>query len=229
MQHRYLPQVCTRVVAGMFIGVLMAAAPGAFADEVSSFNQNATNSTQTAANSQSPDLSENPQSDTAAPAPAAGGAKSFLSGMAGKAGDVVVGALNMIGVRYRWGGNTPDSGLDCSGFVRYVFQDTLGMALPRRAEEMSRVGEKVRMSDLKPGDLVFFNTMRRTFSHVGIYIGDNKFVHSPSTGSTIRVDDLDDGYWEKRFTGARRIETQFPVKADDLRQRVNVTIGGNNN
>lgn len=96
----------------------------------------------------------------------------------------------MIGVRYRWGGNTPDSGLDCSGFVRYVFQDTLGLALPRRAEEMSRLGEKVRVSDLKPGDLVFFNTMRRTFSHVGIYIGDNKFVHSPSTGSTIRVDDM---------------------------------------
>jgi cell wall-associated NlpC family hydrolase len=227
MQHRYLPQVCTRVVAGMFIGVLMAAAPGAFADEVSSFNQNATDSTQQAANSQSPDPSQNPDPTTVLPPP--GGAKSFLSGMAGKAGDVVVGALNMIGVRYRWGGNTPDSGLDCSGFVRYVFQDTLGMALPRRAEEMSRVGEKVRMSDLKPGDLVFFNTMRRTFSHVGIYIGDNKFVHSPSTGSTIRVDDLDDGYWEKRFTGARRIETQFPVKVDDLRQRVNVTLGGNGN
>lgn len=209
----------------MFIGVLMAAAPGAFADEVSSFNQNAANSTQNGSNLLSPDPSLYSQADTAAPS--AGGAKSFLSGMAGKAGDVVVGALNMIGVRYRWGGNTPDSGLDCSGFVRYVFQDTLGLALPRRAEEMSRVGEKVRMSDLKPGDLVFFNTMRRTFSHVGIYIGDNKFVHSPSTGSTIRVDDLDDGYWEKRFTGARRIETQFP--ADDLRQRVNATLGGNGN
>ncbi len=145
--------------------------------------------------------------------------------MAGKAGDVVVGALNMIGVRYRWGGNSPDSGLDCSGFVRYVFQDTLGMSLPRRAEEMSRVGEKVSMSNLKPGDLVFFNTMRRTFSHVGIYIGDNKFVHSPSTGSTVRVDDLDSGYWEKRFTGARRIESEFPMKPEDLRQRVRATIG----
>ncbi|TKC82652.1 NlpC/P60 family protein [Trinickia terrae] len=227
MQHRYLAQVCTRAVAGMFIGVLMAAAPGAFADEVSSFNQNAANLTQNGSNSLSPDLSLNSQADTAAPS--AGGAKSFLAGMAGKAGDVVVGALNMIGVRYRWGGNTPDSGLDCSGFVRYVFQDTLGLALPRRAEEMSRVGEKVRMSELKPGDLVFFNTMRRTFSHVGIYIGDNKFVHSPSTGSTIRVDDLDDSYWEKRFTGARRIETQFPLKADDLRQRVNAALGGNGN
>ncbi len=205
----------------MFIGVLIAAAPGAFADEVSSFNQNASFSPSNAANSSS---SSNSQTLTGS---TDGGARSFLSGMAGKAGDVVVGALNMIGVRYRWGGNTPDSGLDCSGFVRYVFQDTLGMALPRRAEEMSRVGEKVRVSDLKPGDLVFFNTMRRTFSHVGIYIGDNKFVHSPSTGSTIRVDDMDSGYWEKRFTGARRIETSYQ-EGEDLRKRVTATIGGNN-
>ncbi|MFM0492631.1 C40 family peptidase [Paraburkholderia caledonica] len=205
----------------MFIGVLIAAAPGAFADEVSSFNQNASFSPSNPANSSSSSNSQTLSSNTD------GGARSFLSGMAGKAGDVVVGALNMIGVRYRWGGNTPDSGLDCSGFVRYVFQDTLGMALPRRAEEMSRVGEKVRVSDLKPGDLVFFNTMRRTFSHVGIYIGDNKFVHSPSTGSTIRVDDMDSGYWEKRFTGARRIETSYQ-EGEDLRKRVNATLGGNN-
>lgn len=146
---------------------------------------------------------------------AAGAAHSFLSGVASKAGDVVVGALNMIGVRYRWGGNTPDSGLDCSGFVRYVFRDTLGLTLPRRAEEMSQVGEKVKFSELRPGDLVFFNTMRRTFSHVGIYIGDNKFVHSPSTGSKIRVDDLDDSYWEKRFTGARRIDVSYKAERDD--------------
>jgi len=221
MQHRNLTQACTRAVAGMFIGVLIAAAPGAFADEVSSFNQNASFSLSNPANSSSSSNSQTLSSTTD------GGARSFLSGMAGKAGDVVVGALNMIGVRYRWGGNTPDSGLDCSGFVRYVFQDTLGMALPRRAEEMSRVGEKVRVSDLKPGDLVFFNTMRRTFSHVGIYIGDNKFVHSPSTGSTIRVDDMDSGYWEKRFTGARRIETSYQ-EGEDLRKRVNATLGGNN-
>jgi cell wall-associated NlpC family hydrolase len=224
MQHRHITQACTRVVAGMFIGVLMAATPGAFADEVSSFNQNASFSTNSASNSV-PSTTQSTNQNAASKSD--GGARSFLSGMAGKAGDVVVGALNMIGVRYRWGGDTPDSGLDCSGFVRYVFQDTLGMALPRRAEEMSRVGEKVRMSDLKPGDLVFFNTMRRTFSHVGIYIGDNKFVHSPSTGSTIRVDDLDDGYWEKRFTGARRIETSFQDQ-QDLRQRVSATIGGGN-
>ncbi|TAM05910.1 MAG: peptidoglycan endopeptidase [Paraburkholderia sp.] len=225
MQYRSLTQACARVVAGMFIGILVAAAPGAFADEVGSSTQDVSGSPSIAANAQA---TQSLSTEHATPATAGSGARSFLSGMAGKAGDVVVGALNMIGVRYRWGGSTPDSGLDCSGFVRYVFQDTLGMSLPRRAEEMSRVGEKVSMRNLKPGDLVFFNTMRRTFSHVGIYIGDNKFVHSPSTGSTIRVDDLDDGYWEKRFTGARRIEASFtPQQQQDLKQRVSVQLSGN--
>ncbi|QIE23379.1 Murein DD-endopeptidase MepH [Caballeronia sp. SBC2] len=211
----------------MLIGLMMTATSGAFADEVNNSSQNASNGISTSSKTandiypvaDSGNVTSNPSSGT----------RSFLSGMASKAGDVVVGALNMIGVRYRWGGNTPDSGLDCSGFVRYVFQDTLGMTLPRRAEEMSRVGEKVRVSELKPGDLVFFNTMRRSFSHVGIYIGDNKFVHSPSTGSTIRVDDMDNSYWEKRYTGARRVEATFPIDGVDLRQRVSATIGNNDN
>ncbi|SAL79091.1 NLP/P60 family protein [Caballeronia telluris] len=207
----------------MLIGLLMTATSGAFADEVNNSSQNASNGI--FSSSKANDIY--PVADSGNSASASSGTKSFLSGMASKAGDVVVGALNMIGVRYRWGGDTPDSGLDCSGFVRYVFQDTLGMTLPRRAEEMSRVGEKVRVSELKPGDLVFFNTMRRSFSHVGIYIGDNKFVHSPSTGSTIRVDDMENAYWEKRYTGARRIETAFPMDGNDLRQRVSATIGGN--
>ncbi|MDB5837557.1 MAG: peptidase [Caballeronia sp.] len=227
MQQLTLTQTCARAAASMLIGLMMTATSGAFADEVNNSSQNASNgisASTRAANeiypvADSGNVTSNPSSGT----------RSFLSGMASKAGDVVVGALNMIGVRYRWGGNTPDSGLDCSGFVRYVFQDTLGMTLPRRAEEMSRVGEKVRVSELKPGDLVFFNTMRRSFSHVGIYIGDNKFVHSPSTGSTIRVDDMDNSYWEKRYTGARRVEATFPIDGVDLRQRVSATIGNNDN
>ncbi|KDR37090.1 MULTISPECIES: C40 family peptidase [Caballeronia] len=217
MQPLTLTQTCARAAAGMLIGLLMTTTSGAFADEVNSYSQNAGNGNLTSKPTDAATLDT-----TSTP----GGAKSFLSGMASKAGDVVVGALNMIGVRYRWGGNTPDSGLDCSGFVRYVFQDTLGMTLPRRAEEMSRVGEKVRVSDLKPGDLVFFNTMRRSFSHVGIYIGDNKFVHSPSTGSTIRVDDMESGYWEQRFQGARRIENAQIGDGSELRQRVSATLGG---
>ncbi|KMQ80185.1 Lipoprotein spr precursor [Candidatus Burkholderia pumila] len=218
MQPLTMIQTCARAAASILIGLLMTTTSGtAFADEVSSFSQNAIND---ALNTKSSDVTVTTDT-TSAPS----GARSFLSGVASKASGVVVGALNMIGVRYRWGGNTPDSGLDCSGFVRYVFQDTLGMTLPRRAEEMSRVGEKVTVSDLKPGDLVFFNTMRRSFSHVGIYIGDNKFVHSPSTGNTIRVDDLDDGYWEKRFQGARRIENAQFSDGSDLRQNVSTTIG----
>jgi cell wall-associated NlpC family hydrolase len=208
----------------MLIGLLMTATSAAFADEVNNSSQNASNGI--FSSSKANDVY--PVADSGNSTSAPSGTKSFLSGMASKAGDVVVGALNMIGVRYRWGGDTPDSGLDCSGFVRYVFQDTLGMTLPRRAEEMSRVGEKVRVSELKPGDLVFFNTMRRSFSHVGIYIGDNKFVHSPSTGSTIRVDDMENSYWEKRYTGARRIEANFPADASELRQRVSATIGATN-
>ncbi|CBW74813.1 NlpC/P60 family protein [Mycetohabitans rhizoxinica HKI 454] len=224
MQHINLKQACARIVASVFLGALMAGVSGAYADETGSRKQNVNiglglqplaaqnGTTQGGAQESHQSASQTFSSNT----------HSFLSGMAAKAGDVVVGALNMIGVRYRWGGDSPSSGLDCSGFVRYVFQDTLGLTLPRRAEEMSRVGEKVKMSELKPGDLVFFNTMRRTFSHVGIYIGDNKFVHSPSTGSTIRVDELDSGYWEKRFTGARRLDAAYP-KADALRQRVSAS------
>ncbi len=128
------------------------------------------------------------------------------SQVANKAGDLVMNALGLIGVRYRFGGNSPESGLDCSGFVRYVFNDTFGFMLPRRSVEISRVGTTVASEDLRPGDLVFFNTMRHTFSHVGIYIGDNKFVHAPSTGAKIRVDDMRASYWVSRYNGARRID-----------------------
>ncbi|CCF96408.1 C40 family peptidase [Ralstonia solanacearum] len=128
------------------------------------------------------------------------------SDVVSRTGDVVMNALGMIGLRYRFGGNTPESGLDCSGFVRYVFHDTFGFLLPRRAVEMSRVGTSVDMKDLRPGDLVFFNTMHHAFSHVAIYVGDNKMVHAPSTGSKIRVDDMTASYWVSRYNGARRID-----------------------
>ncbi|CAH0444705.1 C40 family peptidase [Ralstonia syzygii] len=152
--------------------------------------------------------------DTEVRADAKPGAKpGILSSMVGattdvmsKTGDVVMNALGMIGLRYRFGGNTPESGLDCSGFVRYVFNDTFGFLLPRRAVEMSRVGTSVDMKDLRPGDLVFFNTMHHAFSHVAIYVGDNKMVHAPSTGSKIRVDDMTASYWVSRYNGARRID-----------------------
>ncbi|MEN7529430.1 C40 family peptidase [Cupriavidus sp. 2SB] len=137
------------------------------------------------------------------------------SNVASKAGDLVVNALGLIGVRYRFGGNSPESGLDCSGFVRYVFNDTFGFMLPRRSVEMSQVGTTVVANELRPGDLVFFNTMRHTFSHVGIYIGDNKFVHAPSTGSKIRVDDMRASYWVTRYNGARRIDDSARGSVDN--------------
>lgn len=128
-------------------------------------------------------------------------------------------AMQLIGVRYRWGGNTPQSGLDCSGFVRYVFNDTFGFLLPRKSAQMSQVGLEVRKDELRPGDLVFFNTMRHAFSHVGIYVGDNKFIHAPSKGKSIRVDDMTKAYWEKRYNGARRMEG-FDAMTEQQRQQL---------
>ena len=119
--------------------------------------------------------------------------------------DVILQGLKLVGVRYRFGGNDESSGLDCSGFVRLVFKDSLGAQLPRTAAEMSQVGQHIDTSQLKPGDLVFFNTMRRAFSHVGIYLGDNHFLHAPRTGAEVRVENMEDSYWIKRYNGARRI------------------------
>lgn len=121
---------------------------------------------------------------------------------------MVHSAMGFLGVPYVRGGNTVDQGLDCSGFTRLIFEKTIGMVLPRRAEEQARLSSllTVPREQLKPGDLVFFNTMRRTFSHVGIYIGDNKFIHSPRSGSEVRVEDMRLGYWQARFNGARRVE-----------------------
>lgn len=114
-------------------------------------------------------------------------------------------ALNLLGIRYRWGGSKPETGFDCSGFVRHVFQEGLGLELPRSAREQSKTGNPVAKDELQPGDLVFFNTMRRAFSHVGIYLGDNRFVHAPRRGGGVRVEDMSARYWTKRFNGARRI------------------------
>ena len=130
---------------------------------------------------------------------------SFLERYTNVAQDVILQGLKFVGVRYRWGGNTEDSGLDCSGFVRLVFKDTLGTSLPRTAREMSEVGQQIDFSQLKPGDLVFFNTMRRAFSHVGIYLGDNHFLHAPHAGAEVRVENMENSYWLQRYNGARRI------------------------
>ncbi len=114
-------------------------------------------------------------------------------------------AVELIGVRYRRSGDRPQTGFDCSGFVGYVFRESLGLILPRVSREISKTGAPVSKEDLEPGDLVFFNTMRHTFSHVGIYLGDHLFVHAPRTGQTVRIDDLQERYWAGRYNGARRV------------------------
>jgi len=131
--------------------------------------------------------------------------QSFFERYTNAAQDVILQGLKLVGVRYRFGGNDEDSGLDCSGFVRLVFKDSLGAQLPRTAAEMSQVGQRVDTSQLKPGDLVFFNTMRRTFSHVGIYLGDNRFLHAPRSGAEVRIEDMRQSYWINRYNGARRL------------------------
>ncbi|ANY63724.1 hydrolase Nlp/P60 [Comamonas aquatica] len=115
-------------------------------------------------------------------------------------------AMGMIGIPYRFGGTSAETGFDCSGFVRAIYQDTVGHMLPRRADEQAKATQKIDKKELRPGDLVFFNTMRRTFSHVGIYVGEGKFIHSPRKGKSVRVESMNDSYWAKRFNGARRVD-----------------------
>jgi hypothetical protein len=122
-----------------------------------------------------------------------------------KASELVVNAMGFLGVPYKRGGNSMDSGFDCSGFVRAMYEQTVGLILPRRAEEQASATQEIDRADLKPGDLVFFNTMKRAFSHVGIYVGDGKFIHSPRTGAHVRVEDMRMAYWQTRFNGARRV------------------------
>ena len=124
------------------------------------------------------------------------------------ASDLVVTAMGFLGVPYRRGGNSAETGFDCSGFVRAIYEQTVGLVLPRRAAEQAQATQTIAREDLKPGDLVFFNTMRRAFSHVGIYVGDGKFIHSPRSGAQVRVEDMRTAYWNTRFNGARRVAVE---------------------
>jgi cell wall-associated NlpC family hydrolase len=125
--------------------------------------------------------------------------------VAGAGAEVVMQALANVGKPYRWGGSDPTEGFDCSGLVAHVYDDALGMKLPRTSRAMSQRGSQVVKAELAAGDLVFFNTSRRAFSHVGIYIGRGRFVHAPSSGSVVRVERLTNRYWSSRFNGARRL------------------------
>lgn len=125
--------------------------------------------------------------------------------MSVKASDLVVHAMGFLGVPYRLGGSSIETGFDCSGFVKAVYEQTLGLVLPRKAEQQAAATQNIDKKDLQPGDLVFFNTLHRAFSHVGIYIGNNRFIHSPRPGAEVRVENMGGAYWDRRFDGARRV------------------------
>jgi len=140
------------------------------------------------------------------PGTSALGASPLVQQVRDTASELVLQAMNFLGVPYRRGGNSAEQGFDCSGFTRHVFENSIGLVLPRRADQQAQSAGllKIDRDELKPGDLVFFNTMRRAFSHVGIYIGDGRFIHAPRAGGEVRVEDMREAYWSKRFNGARR-------------------------
>lgn len=115
-------------------------------------------------------------------------------------------ALSHIGVPYRYGGASPESGFDCSGLVQYVYAQGAGVALPRNTQRLSEVGAPVPTDALEPGDLVFFDTLRKPYSHVGIYLGDQRFIHAPTTGGQVELVDMRHRYWQTRYNGARRLD-----------------------
>jgi cell wall-associated NlpC family hydrolase len=139
------------------------------------------------------------------PAPKAEDA-GHLSLIADRTDALLSSALNYIGIPYKRGGSNEDLGFDCSGFVQNLYSKTFGMILPRSAVEQAQATTPIDKQELQPGDLVFFNTMRRAFSHVGVYLGDGKFIHAPRAGSKVRVESMKTSYWEKRFNGARRVQ-----------------------
>ena len=129
-----------------------------------------------------------------------------LPGAARAGNPVSEQALDFVGTPYARGGTSPHRGFDCSGLVVYVYRSALGIDLPRRVADLKRMGRPVRLRDLAPGDLLFYNTRRRPYSHVGIYVGDGRFVHAPRPGARVRVEIMGKRYWQGRFNGARRIE-----------------------
>lgn len=140
----------------------------------------------------------------------------FLEKAGSAAQDILTSALSLSGTPYKFGGNSPNTGFDCSGFVRYVFSQAANLTLPHGARAISQLGKSIPLEQLQPGDLVFFNTLKQAFSHVGIYIGDGRFIHAPSTGGGVHIVDMNDDYWAKRFNGARRLDQPIAQQAAEL-------------
>ena len=126
--------------------------------------------------------------------------------------EALLQAVLALGTDYRYGGDSPATGYDCSGLVAHVFEQAWGLELPHNARAQSEIGTPVSLAELQPGDLVFYNTQHRAFSHVGIYLGNGRFVHAPKTGARVRVEPLRARYWMRRFDGARRLSP--PTRPD---------------
>ena len=135
-----------------------------------------------------------------------------------QASELVVNAMGYLGVPYRRGG-TGIQGFDCSGFVQAMYENSLGLVLPHNAKAQAAATDKIDKTELQPGDLVFFNTLRRAFSHVGIYVGEGKFIHSPRPGGEVRIEDMRESYWVKRFNGARRVNPELNNTVSDASLR----------
>lgn len=122
--------------------------------------------------------------------------------------EALLQTLLALGLDYRYGGSSPETGFDCSGLVAHVFREAYGIRLPQNARAQSEYGVRVSLAELRAGDLVFYNTLNAPFSHVGIYLGDGRFVHAPKSGAQVRVEPIQGSYWMKRFDGARRIQAR---------------------
>ena len=123
--------------------------------------------------------------------------------VSGMGNEVVLYALGLIDTGYRFGGKNPEAGLDCSGMVSYIYGRAAGLKMQGSAADIARNGRPIPRGELRPGDLVFFNTLNRSYSHVGIYIGETRFIHAPSTNGKVRIDKLNDSYYAQRFEAAR--------------------------
>jgi len=149
-----------------------------------------------------------PMTSTPVQSPEARAAASTTQPSAQRA-EALLQALLALGLDYRFGGDSPVTGFDCSGLVAHVYLEAWNIRLPRNTSAQSKAGMPVSLAELQAGDLVFYDTLKRPYSHVGIYLGDGKFVHAPKSGAQVRVESLKSSYWTQRYNGARRIEPQL--------------------
>lgn len=139
------------------------------------------------------------------PASSSGYGISYAALTPDRASQLLMAALGHSGAKYRLGGTSRETGFDCSGFVQQMYHQAVGLKLPRDTASQAAATQAIDVAHLAPGDLVFFNTQRRAHSHVGIYMGEGKFIHAPRTGQSVRVENMNARYWKKRFDGARRV------------------------